>query len=444
MKYTKSILMAAAAALSIASASAQSVIYITGATAFRTAANKNLYAMFGDKLFATDASSATNEKANGLYFTNCELTGGAVVDIAVTWTGSEGGMQQVASGNNDKRVPYFDKNKILVAGKTTAASRFSLTKPDTTGFQIGPFTTLQKGHIGFSDSFQNSSRWRGGFKGEDGLTYNSLAMEAVGIVPYSYMASKGFTNSFPERTITTDLAQQALETGLLTGNLLTGNENDADIKIWSLGRNIESGSRVINHAVNKYGVDTPVIQWAATSASGNINTLKLHPAANLLGVGIAEGNNGESSGSTLGGLMTNTVNLAGPATKQDGTALLDAGSTNYVIGYSSVGDSVAYIKDGMTYLKYNGVEGRCYSQTNITTLDAGYTNIITGKYPYWGYEFVTWDAGLTANTNTPVLAEMLYTRIRSLSSTDPDLAPNISVNDMKVGRSQDGGKSQLE
>jgi hypothetical protein len=76
MKNTKSILMAAAAALSIASASAQEVIYITGATAFRSAANNTLYSLYGDKLLASSGSSTNDSGAIALYFKDCVLTNG--------------------------------------------------------------------------------------------------------------------------------------------------------------------------------------------------------------------------------------------------------------------------------------------------------------------------------------------------------------------------------
>ena len=444
MKYSKSILMAAAAALSIASASAQNVIYITGATAFRKAANKNLYALFGDKLYASSGTATNTDSAVGLYFTNCVLSNNAVVDIAVTWTGSEGGIQQVASGTNNKRVPYFDKAKIDTARPgstltTGASGRLGLTAPDTTSFTEGTFTSLQKGLVAFMDSFPGSSRFKPNVKASDGNVYKSLQAAAIGVVPYTYIASKGFDTAFPERNISTGNAQQALESGYIKGNLLTGADADADITIWTMGRNIDSGSRVINHAVNKYGTLTPVVQWKVTASGGNVTQIEKHPATTLLGIGVALGNNGESSGSAMAGFMTNSF-PSGFANVVSATGESAGATANYLIGYSSVADTLPLVGSGLVPLKYNGVEGRCYSQTNATTLDAGYTNITTGRYPYWGYEFIGYDNTLSGNANVPVLVNQLVARIRSLASTNSDLAPNIALGDMKVDRSEDGGK----
>jgi hypothetical protein len=442
MKQTKSILMAAVAALSITSASAKNVIYITGATAFRKAANKNLYALFGDKLYASSGTSTNTDSAVGLYFTNCVLSNNAVVDIAVTWTGSEGGIQQVASGTNNKRVPYFDKAKIDAARPgstltTGASGRLGLTAPDTTSFNEGTFTSLQKGLVGFMDSFPGTSRFRPNVKASDGVVYKSLQATAIGVVPYSYIASKGFASAFPERNITTGNAQQALESGYIKGNLLTGADADAETTIWTMGRNIDSGSRVINHAVNKYGTLTPVVQWRVTASGGNVTRIEKHPATTLLGIGVALGNNGESSGSAMCGFMTNNIPSNVDVVSATGES---AGVVNYLIGYSSVADILPFVGNGLVPLKYNGVEGRCHSQTNATTLDAGYTNIITGRYPYWGYEFIGYDNTLSGNANVPVLVNQLAARIRSLPSTNSDLAPNIALGEMKVDRSEDGGK----
>ncbi|MCE9586893.1 MAG: hypothetical protein K8R57_01090 [Verrucomicrobia bacterium] len=441
MKHTKSILMAAVAALSIASASAQSVIYVTGATAFRKAANKNLYALFGDKLYASSGAATNTDSAVGLYFTNCVLSNNAVVDIAVTWTGSEGGIQQVASGTNNKRVPYFDKAKIetVLGTNTTMAQRLGLTPPDTTSFAIGTYTTLQKGLVGFMDTYPGSSRFKPNVKASDGIAYKDLSLTQIGVVPYTYIASKGFASAFPQRDITTGNAQQLLESGSLTGNLITGNDADYDTIVWSMGRNIDSGSRVINHAVNKYGTLTTVLQWKVTASGGNVTMIEKHPATTLLGIGVALGNNGESTGSAMCGFMTNSI-PSGFANVVSDTGEVAGSTGNFLIGYSSVADTLPFVVNGLVPLKYNGVEGRCYSQTNATTLDAGYTNIITGKYPYWGYEFIGYDATLTGNANVPVLVNQLATRIKSLTATNGDLAPNIPIGDMKVLRSEDGGK----
>jgi hypothetical protein len=119
--------------------------------------------------------------------------------------------------------------------------------------------------------------------------------------------------------------------------------------------------------------------------------------------------------------------------------IITPGNTNYLIGYVSVADiSSARRNAGLTPLKYNGVEGRCHDSSTFTALDAGYTNIISGSYPFWGYEFVSFDNS-SATANVRSLANDLVTRIKSFPSTSSIIAPNINLNDMRVRRTLDGG-----
>jgi hypothetical protein len=431
MKHTKSILMAAAAALSIASASAE-VVYITGATAFRSAANGSLYTLYSNNLLASSGSSASDATAIALYFTNCALTNGATVDIAATWTGSEGGMQTVASGTNNKRVPFYDLAKLAsnsVTNRTTG-----LATPDTALMTAGTLTSLHKGDVGCSDSFQLSSRFQGGKKASDGATYSSLTMAAVGVVPYSPVASKGFATTFPDRNMSLNNMYQILTAGFITGEKISGETNKTTVKLFATGRNIDSGTRVIALSALKGGIADQLCQWKATASSGSVTNLVKHPATTINGIATALGEGGETSGGTVAGYMTNTVS---PTATVVGTS--KGTQTNYLVGYVSVADiSSARVAAGLVSLKFNGVEGRCYTNTSFTTLDKGYTNIITGAYPWWGYEFVTYDNN-TASANAKAFANNLVTLIKSFDSTNSVIAPNIKLTDMKVTRTVDGG-----
>jgi len=141
MKHTKSILMAALAALTIASASAQETIYITGSTAFRSAANGALLSLYGATLAATDKATTSDATAGNLLFTNCSV-GGSTVHIAVAWSGSDAGMQTVAAGTNSKRLPFYDLAKIQALGG-------SFPKTDRKG------TRLNSSHV--SDSRRHAT-----------------------------------------------------------------------------------------------------------------------------------------------------------------------------------------------------------------------------------------------------------------------------------------------
>ncbi len=433
MKHTKSILMAAAAALSIASASAQEVVYITGATAFRSAANNTLYSLYSNNLLASSGSSPSDASAIALYFTNCALTNGARVDLAVTWTGSEGGMQTVASGTNNKRVPFYDLAKLATNGVTNRTT--GLATPDTALMTAGPLTSLQKGIIGCSDSFQKSSRFQGGKKASDGATYSTIVEEKVGVVPYSPIASRGWTNTFPDRNITLNNFWNIFtaSTGM-TGEKISGNTNHATVKIFGTGRNVDSGTRVIMLACNKAGIADQVVQWRVSASAGIATNMVKQPATTINGIATALGEGGETSGGTVASYMTNVITAATTV-----TGASKGSQTNYLIGYVSVADMTsARVAAGLVPLKFNGVEGRCYNNTSFTTLDQGYTNIITGAYPWWGYEFVTYDNAV-ASVNAKAFANNFVSLIKSFDSTNSIIAPNIKLTDMKVSRSADGG-----
>jgi len=141
-----------------------------------------------------------------------------------------------------------------------------------------------------------------------------------------------------------------------------------------------------------------------------------------------------------------------------------------LVGYIALADSVAKYPGGIVPLTYNGVQGRGYSVASTTNpsinpawsnaalggsigglgyLDQGYTNIITGAYPYWGYEHVMYNTNTASNATVAGATVALYNSfvsanngIRSLSSTNTFMYGGIKLEDMQIQRSGttvDGG-----
>ncbi|MCE9542239.1 MAG: hypothetical protein K8R38_01780 [Verrucomicrobia bacterium] len=433
MKHTKSILMAAVAVLSIASASAQETIYITGSTAFRSAANGALLSLYGANLAATDKSTTTDASAGNFLFTNCGV-GGSIVNIAVAWSGSDAGMQTVASGTNSKRLPFFDLAKLQGLGGSFP--KVSMAGGSMSTLAINANTSLQKGSIGFADTFQGASVFNVGVA-PDGATYNALTFTPVGVCPFNYEASVGF----PYTDITTSVACDLVEKGFTTLNVFSGVGSQTNQKVWSFGRNPDSGTRITTLMVAKYGAQTPVLQFTPTVGSGTnagkITALVKSIAGTINGISIATGNNGESSGGTLSAYLTNGLNAN--VTVPIG---FTRGASNYAITYAGVSDVKTVQPKGVVALSFNGVKGRLYDPATATTsLDEGYTNIITGRYPFWCYEHITYDPiYATAGVSNVVTALANY--IIALPSTSSVIAPNIALGDMLVKRSKDGGAIQ--
>ncbi len=429
MKHTKSILMAAMAALSIASASAQETIYITGSTAFRSAANGALLALYGANLAATDQSSTSSTDAGNLLFTNCSV-GGSTVNIAVAWSGSDAGMQTVAAGTNSKRLPFYDLAKIQALGGSFPKT--SLPGGSMSTLATNANTSLAKGTIGFADTFQGASVFKPG-RAPDGAIYNALTFVTIGVCPFNFAASRGF----PYTDITTSIACDLMQRGFTTMNLFSGNGSDTNQSIWFMGRNPDSGTRITTLMVAKYGAQTPVLQFTPTVGSGTITALARSAAGTINGIIIAQGNNGESSGSSLRNYLTNSfsTNFTLPFG-------FFRGASNYAITYAGASDVKNVQPRGAVALTFNGVKGRLYDPaTATTTLDEGYTNIITGRYPFWCYEHITYDP-LYATPAVSNVVTALANYVTNLPSTSSVIAPNIALADMLVKRTQDGGVIQ--
>jgi hypothetical protein len=214
--------------------------------------------------------------------------------------------------------------------------------------------------------------------------------------------------------------------------MISGKTNDAQVKLFAVGRNVDSGTRVITLANMKAALTDTIQQYRVTATNGGVTAMTKYPVTTINGIITGTGQSGESSGGTVAGWMTNTI--------PNSISLLGKGtSTNYLAGYVSVADITSARRTaGLVTLKMNGVEGRCYDNATFTTLDAGYTNVITGAYPLWGYEFISYDPAV-ASDNTKALANNLITTIRSYPSTSSVIAPNIALGDMRVSRTSDGG-----
>jgi len=430
----KNLMIAALAALSIGSASAQT-IYITGSTAFRTAANKALFSALGtNNIAATDQSSRDGSSAGNLLFTNVTVNG-STVDVVVAWSGSELGIRTVASGTNNLGIPFYSKEKMASNGITFPAT--SKAGGDMNTLVVNSNTVLAKGDIAFSDTFQGASVYPANRVGPDGYTYKSLTGTKVGVVPFTFAASK----NFPVQDMTTSIFDDLAKNGNTTLNQFNGDTTSSgtNAKVWLMGRNPDSGTRVSTLIVAKTGRTTPLTQWKPTASSGIITAMAKSAATTNYGISITAGNSGEASGSTLCGYMTNVF-----ATNVTVTGASRGSATNYAICYAGVSDAAAKYTTGLVPLKYNGVAGRHFTTNPVsgvttTNLDEGYTNIISGKYPFWSYEFIMTDNTATNASTVTNLASTIAANITNKASTSSDLAPNIALTEMKVQRTSDGG-----
>jgi hypothetical protein len=393
---TKSILLAVAAALTIASASAQTrTIYISGSTAFRSVANnaiRDYCTLNGGRITASNNSSFGSASRYVGTFSNS----GSLHYISVAWSGSEGGIQSCAgprSGPKAVNVSFWPTN---ASGTSSNGVVSAVT------------------HITFSDTYQGTSSFNGRYMGNVYSPLTGVDSDGIiGVVPFCWVASRGC----PVTNVTSIAAQYLIPSGNVPVALFTGNAADENKGVYLLGRNSDSGTRLATFGECGYGANELPQQYRYNSTTN----IQLYPPETINGVYADIGNSGYSSGANIAVAMTNFLG-AGPALMVDGSPSLYA--SNYLIGYSGITDANAHTNNGLMKLTYNGVD----SSTN---------NIINGSYSFWTYQHLYWN---TASANSIPLVETvaraLTTSIRGLNTSQ--VLPNVGYNDMRVGRLGDG------
>lgn len=517
------IIALASGAIALTSASAYNtngynrneVIYVTGSTAFRGAANTALYNLYGANLYAQDNSKVAS--AGNVYYTNVTVNG-STFDISVAWSGSEAGIQTVASktlNTTNLYLPFPDYWAIGTNGQTAAnlTNGTKMVGGSMSALTNSSYTTSQRGLVAFSDTHQNASA----FKTADlnGNLYDTLTVTNVGVVPFLFAASTGWPFS---SNVTTEQLCSIFKNGFAYGNQWTGNATDTNTKVWGFGRNIDSGTGVTAKLIAHYGTVSPCVIYKPTVAttvvwtnSSNaalnvtlVNTNKfvftnttgvditigsttftnnttntVTPGINTLGYtvpqssvssitalakyasntinGIPDTSAGEASGGTLVKYLTNPIALTG-----NPFGVYKGNTSNCAIAYAGLADLL-----GSTYgtnngcalgggntsnnsvpLTFNGVAGRFGNPADFTNnyaftnLDAGYTNIINGLYPFWSYERVCYNQN-TASTACTNFYTNIVSTILSTPTTNAAMYGNINLSDMRVQRDATGDASPI-
>jgi hypothetical protein len=144
----------------------------------------------------------------------------------------------------------------------------------------------------------------------------------------------------------------------------------------------------------------------------------LYPRTTVNGVDTQQdGNSGESSGSSLRGFLTNTVNASAIQNAIDPTY-----NGGYLVTYLGVGDFNNVSGSGAVQLLYTG---NAFSQASIEE----------GKYTFWGYEHLDYKSTLSGVKLS--FATNLRNHIQA--ETSATLSPNVALGDMQVSRTGDGG-----
>lgn len=289
----KTLLMGAAASLLLgATVGAQTVIEITGATAFRSAAIAAINNAFlqgsGSGNFAT-AFSNTTSSASAASFGNGSMQiwkgvfpgiDGTTI-IRTSWNGSVEGVRAIATpgitvGGN-ATDPLYLKVSVLGANGTSTGVRFHSDPTNGAGTNAGNYERAES-DFAFSDVAQAATP----------VTGLTLAGGPVGVVVFSMVASRTWAedklvgntygNSLPVN-ITAQQFRTMAQRGWVPVSYFTGNASDT-FKVFLTGRNDGSGTRTSYLAETGVGPATPIKQYVAfdRTSADNIPSIFLVPA----------------------------------------------------------------------------------------------------------------------------------------------------------------------
>lgn len=333
-------------------------------------------------------------------------TGDDVI-IKVSYAGALAGIQAVAGD-----VPQ----RFVVTDGTGSGS---VPNP-LNGTTLGTDYELGVADFGFSTNFQSTSPYNGTFQG---VTYNPIVEETVGVSPLGWYGSAGFpgspVNSFGagyefgtyKPNVTTQLLQLLYKSGVISLAQITGDwTNHKNINVYAIGRNVDAGQRFGANLEVGFGFSSVVSQWyptflvAQTTTSGityggTVNKIEPWPVAQQPGAfAVVAGNGGYNSGANAAAPLTAVLNSDAYQVKffnpdiSDFDFLYPAATGGFFIGYVTPGDAADRVLGGNgvvpaasrgVALRFNGVE-------NTTA------NVKNGTYTAWLYNRILKRTSLTS------------------------------------------------
>ena len=441
MKKSQLLIAAVLAASTMASASAQTVINITGATAFREAAHLGIKASISNCVYGYQSTNFSN--AARAIFKGDILVGGVKTDVIVrtSWSGSVAGIRAVTTQSANYTVSYYDSSNATLTA--------SLGANGTASLDVTAVASTNQNKICFADNLQSNTPFK----------TPTLSGGSVGVQAFAPVINES-TALTANSSITTHQLRSLIKAGSIQARYLTGNVSaDTGKVIFWTGRNSLSGTRAIYLAETGVGVSNPVVQFRAqtgtagstvstvTDASTAISALRYWPTeANNNGVDVWDaaaqtgnatvGNGGYDSGGLLGNIMQRAFTANVSIEDDSGAEYLNYSSSNIALcSVVSVQELPVITAGGGKVLAYNGY--LLYPSTFLANGAGGLTQadkdkIIHGQYTLWSYEQLLYRSGLS--TTETALISLLNTNVPA------NIGGNgVPLSQMLVTRATDGG-----
>ena len=438
----------ALAAASLATAATQ-YVKITGSSAFRGATTIAAYNCLNASLTGAKAITGgvaesgktllngTHSILKGYLATDTSGTGDVYV-IQMFWTGSVGGVLNLAT-NNPAVGPYTPTIAATSAWISDTSSSTTgmaaITKSGTGASQtltanvltgVG-YEAASEADIAMSDSKQNTTPY-------DNTNYPDLNEVKVGVVPFVWVKGDSADSTAHGKlanftNINANQAQQMLTAGGLPLSQFTGIAADSGYKVFPIGRDADSGTRVVTFAESGFGVFGSPVQYAGTVTSGHVSSIALYGGQTINGTVYAAGQGGYASGGNL------VTPLSAPIASSSVTFGSPSKIVACLVGYLGTSDAATALNtsgSGTAVLTYNGV-GITF---NGSVWD--YTNIKNGSYTFWGYEYVMQN---TAHQFTSDAQDNFTQALIAQIDTNGDaVVSGIQLSTMVVKRNSEGGK----
>lgn len=365
MKLTSAIMFGTLALVAGNASAATRVFNLTGATAFRAAANNSIIAMLGGGAtkyaFTGTQGIGGSNRAIFVGTMPTQFPGDDII-VRTSWSGSTQGILDLADQNS---IQFLD-DVVRTDGTPGAGNPVT-----TAGYNLGE---------GGADApeYENAvARWS--FSDVDKLLSQRpnapLTGGPVGVVPFRFLAGEGAPAGV---TNMNDQMHETLwSTGFLPASFFTGNPADLTKTAIATGRNNGSGTRATILAETQYGAFTTVVQYNATTQGLRTDP---YPTGKLLAITqFTNGtNDGHSSNSGVREVLTRDgQDLTFNSNPVDG----------FFVSYLTNSDAVSAISEGAIELSYNGV---------FYSLD----KVKNGSYSLWGYQQLYKAAGATTAENT--------------------------------------------
>ncbi len=321
----------------------QTVIRITGSTAFRSAVFNALKNDYFDST-PTLVPSSANASSSQVTFvgTKSSVFGANQVVVETAYSGSVEGLVNVLGTSSSSPVaqPTF-----LSSGGTNDP----VTAADLALSDVAQNTTL----------FSISSYGKAPEYSADPTNY---AGQGIGIVTFSFVANRNSGNLVSN--ITSDQFQELASNGSLSQGYFTGDNTDST-PVYLTGRYPFSGTRLTVGIVTGLGANSGQVLYSASGSNALTGNDVAQPGSNVGTTWDGTGDNG--GGYVSGGSVARVLNNSSQA--------------NVIIGYLGLGDVrnakstdnsvVQSLLDKL--ITYNGVT-------------ASKANVIAGTYDLWSYE----------------------------------------------------------